>query len=263
MGDTVIAKPAAKRLKVDQAMPIRLLVRQRRPAVQSALPLTGNPVLLRRLASFYLALFFVLTAIFYVNAYQDGDATGQALLSCSVGGIACLLQRFREKNADEAAAAERMTSKPVARRSLLSVEQLLRHINEARNASKEEGQIGLALIAANVSEESRLDPRVLAFMREYLFRRAQSRVYEIDGRTLAIFERDADIAARLASLSSNLQAEFRSLRQEAPAFEHHRLTVGVAIATDSRATGEQLLVKAKSATSLAEELKRETFMRQV
>ncbi|HLF75932.1 MAG TPA: hypothetical protein VJB57_00435 [Dehalococcoidia bacterium] len=232
--------------------------------MQPALPLTGNPVLLGRLASLYLGLFWALTALFYVSAFQAGYDTRLAMLSYTVAAIACVLLRFKEKHAaDDLDSARLPWANPGTQRRVLAADQLVKQMKQARSHSSAASQMGLALISANVTEPERLDARVLAFVREYLFREAHSRVFEVDAKTLAIFERDLDIAARLASLSSSLQSEFRSLRLTTPALERHRLTVGVAIATDSKATAEQLLAKARSATKLADELKRDTFMRQV
>ena len=231
--------------------------------MQPALPLTGNPLLLGRLAGLYLYLFWGLLAFFYISAYQAGYDQRLALLSCTVAAIACLLLRLENKGTSAATPSKNKAvwQKP-AMRTVLDLEQMLREADRLRAAPQDRGQVGLTLISAQVSESARLDARVLSFVREYLFREAHSRVFEIDDVTLAILEIDPDISARLSGLVSELQSEFRTLRQASPALEGHRLIVGVVVANDSKWSSSELLAKARSATKLAETLKRDTFFRQ-
>jgi hypothetical protein len=232
--------------------------------MQPALPLTGNPLLLGRLAGLYLYLFWGLLAFFYVSAFQAGYDQHLALLSCTVAAIACVLLRLEQKGtgATTTPKAKSVWQKP-GMRTVLALDQMLQEADRLRGAPQEQGQVGLTLISAQVPESERLDPRVLSFVREYLFRQAHSRVFQIDGATLAILEVEPDLSLRLSSLASDLQSEFKTLRRTSPTLEDHRLIVGVAIANDSNWSSAELLAKARSATKLAETLKRDTFFRQV
>jgi hypothetical protein len=232
--------------------------------MQSALPLTGNPLLLGKLAGLYLYLFWGLTALFYVSVFQAGYDKHLALLSCTVAAIACVLLRLEKKgNSTTTVLGAKSVGQKPGMRTVLGLGHMLQEADRLRAASQAQGQVGLTLIRAQVTEPVRLDPRVLSFVREYLFRQAHSRVFQIDEATLAILECEPDLAARLAGLASDLHSEFRTLRQTSPALEDHRLTVGVAIADDSKWSSAELLAKATSATKLAQTLKRDTFFRQL
>jgi hypothetical protein len=226
-------------------------------------PLTGNPIVLQRLASLYLIVFWALTAAFYISLVHAGYDPKLALLSCSSAGIACLLLRWKRKadSALKTLVADGAWHLSETGRALKAETQLILHLNDLLlDQYKPFGELGLTLVTVNGPEGSPASSGVTDLVRKTLFRETDARIFEWDGRSFTFAERRPNVAQKLNQLADTLESELQSLHAHAPQLGVYSLTVGMTVASDPACTPTDLLVNARASRRYAEARGRGRFV---
>jgi hypothetical protein len=219
-----------------------------------ACPLTGNPVVLQRLANLYLFVFWAITALFCVSLVQAGYDSRLALLACTSAGLACALLRMKQ-HADTALAslvkdeAWHMTE---TGRTLVTEAQLLIHLHDLFEDESDAGEIGLTLVTLRGEKGEGADHAVSDLVRKTLFHETDSRIFEMDSRTFAFVERRPNVSQRLESLAAKLEFEMQVLREHSPKHADNGITVGMTVASTPECSTTDLLVNARASRKFAE-----------
>jgi hypothetical protein len=227
-------------------------------AINPSSPLTGNPIVLQRLATFYIGVFWIVAGMFYLSLIQASTDISLGMLCFATAGIACLLLIMKRK-ADAALStvvAEEDWQATDAGRALLAEAKLLIHLHDLFNGQDEATQVGLTL----VSLRGPADANASDLVRRALFRETESRIFEMDSRTFAFAERRPDAAQILESLADKLEAEMARLAVYAPGLEECGVTVGTTIASSPECTTTDLLVNARASRKFAEAHGRDRFV---
>ncbi len=227
----------------------------------SALPSKTQRQRFERLGDLYLVAFWVAAASFYVSVARDGFQTQLALLAFTSAAFACLLRRIAGRLAAPVSirSSGRGAALPIEGDLLARIDELLR---EERHSP---GQVGVMLVSLfGFGEDSVQTPPSDAtqLIIGELYRAADSRIFQIDERTLAIAEHRQDAVRHFDALSTELQAELRAARSQAR-IRSVRVTVGAAVTERPKASAGELLKNARAAVRLAEAQGRDTFFRHV
>jgi hypothetical protein len=231
--------------------------------MQLALPQIDSRDAYHRLATLYTIVFGAAAASFYLSLLQNGSDVSLALFAAVAAGLHYGLLRLAGASpmvAEPALQARRYTpSSVLADTDLMTRIDQLRH--EARGSHEE---VGLMLITLASGEHSLNSPsvEVMKLVRGELFRAADSRIFQVDERTLAVAECQRDVVMHFDKISLELQRQLRaahpSLSASAP-----RATIGVAVATNGRSSTVEMMDGARAAIRLAEANHRDTFFRRV
>ncbi len=216
--------------------------------MQLVLPQIDPREAYHRLATLYTIVFAAAAASFYLTLLQGSSDLNLALFASVAAGLHYGLLRLAGATAVEAT--------PQARRftpsSVLSRADLMTRLDQLRHESRRShDEIGLMLITLDDSGSGGEAPsiEIVKLVRGELFRAADSRIFQVDERTLAVAEAQPDVVLHFDKIALELQRQLRAtqprLAESAP-----RATVGVAFASGGRGSAGELMDGARAATWL-------------
>jgi hypothetical protein len=219
----------------------------------------------QRLATLYTLVFGAAAISFYFTLLQSGSDFNIALFAAVAAGLHYGLLRLAGTTAyEEAPPANIQTRRFTPARMLADTDLMLRLDQLRHEARSSHDEVGLMLIA--LDDKGTLDGTpaadVVKLVRGELFRAADSRIFQVDERTLAIAEAQNDVVLHFDKISLELQ---RQLRAAQPRFAESapRATIGVSVASSARSSASELMDGARAAIRLAEANHRDTFFRRV
>lgn len=229
--------------------------------MQLALPQLDSRTAYQRLATLYTIVFAVTAASFYVSLLDSGYDVSLALFAAVAAGLHYALLHIAgvvQTQAPDLAVKRYKPTTVLADSDLMTrVEQL---IHETR-ASNEE--LGLMLITlANGRQDEAPPSHLVKLVRGELFRGADSRIFQVDERTLAVAECQLDVVLHFDKIALSVHRELLASQTNVTG-QPLRATVGVAVASGGRCSATQLLDNARTAIRLAEANERDTFFRRV
>jgi hypothetical protein len=223
-------------------------------AMNTALPLTGSPLTLHRLANVYLLSFWILFASFAISAIQAGYDPALAIMACSFAGIACMLLRM-ERRTEGATTAASPPNVVLAKtimpsdKYVLAVGQLTMQIDELlREARDKQEHVGLLLLRTQ-GEAKNVE---IGSLFKQLVDTIGSSVLVIDSQTIAMPDSRKEVGPHLYRLAMALQSRYRAQRTSHRAQATTRLILGIAVARHPETSAADLIVEAKSAIRQAE-----------
>jgi hypothetical protein len=233
----------------------------------AALRLSDDTAFLSRLTKLYLAGFWLLTAAFYWSLVSSGYEPSLAILTSATGALLFTFMRIARRTGSPALTTARTPAKFMFPTAVLSEKELMVQLALLMHASPRiAGGIGVMLVqieGEDMDPGKGLPPNVLNLVRGELYRDADSRIYQVDNRTLAIAERRREVALHFDEIAMSLQRELRDRRASRPEFANVRLITGVAVVDGLRAPPEDVLSNARTALRLAETHGRDTFFRHI
>jgi hypothetical protein len=232
--------------------------------VQLALPQVDPRDAYHRLATLYTLVFAAAAVSFYLTLLRDGSDFNLALFAAVAAGLHYGLLRLAGAPPADVVPAGVQTRRYTPTTVLAGSDLIVRLDqlrSEARSAHEE---VGLMMIALS-SDEGRggaPSPEAVKLVRGELFRAADSRIFQVDDRTLAVAEAQEDVVLHFDKIAVELQRQLRAVQ---PRFAEAapRATVGVSITSGDRSNARELLDGARAAIRLAEANHRDTFFRRV
>ncbi|HLF78193.1 MAG TPA: hypothetical protein VJB57_11965 [Dehalococcoidia bacterium] len=226
-----------------------------------ACPLTGNPIVLQRLARFYLVVFWAIAGLFYLSVVQAEYNPALAMLSFTSAGLACLLLSMKQRA--EVAVSSLLTDdawhQTETGRTLVAEAQLLLHLHDLfHDAADATGEVGLTLVTLRGPVAT--DSHATEVVRNTLFRETDSRIFEMDGNTFAFAERRPNVSVQLEALAAKLESEMQALRGMSPKHADYGITVGMTVASTPGCSTTDLLVNARASRKFAEARGRDRFI---
>jgi hypothetical protein len=103
---------------------------------------------------------------------------------------------------------------------------------------------------------------MVKLVRGELFRAADSRIFQLDDRTLAVTEAQLDVVLHFDKIALELQRQLRSAQPRLAA-SAPRATIGVSVSSSGRSSTADMMDGARAAIRLAEANHRDTFFRRV
>jgi hypothetical protein len=231
--------------------------------MQLVLPQLDQRDTYHRLATVYTFVFAIAAASFYVSLISEGVNVNAALFASVAAGLHYSLLRLSGAFVTQSPDLEVRRYKPttvLADTDLLNrVQQLIHDTRGSRD------ELGLMLI--NLSNGAKSDdappPSVVKLVRGELFRAADSRIFQVDERTLAIAENQIDVVLHFDKIALDLHRQLIAA-QGIHADTATTATIGVAVATSGSAcTAPELVEQARTAIRLARANERDTFFRRV
>ncbi len=132
---------------------------------------------------------------------------------------------------------------------------------ESRSSHDEIGLMLITLVEPT-AEDGTPSAEMVKLVRGELFRAADSRIFQVDDRTLAVVEAQSDVVLHFDKISLELQRQLRAAQPRLAA-SAPRATIGVAVASGGRSSANELMDGARSAIRLADSNHRDTFFRRV
>jgi hypothetical protein len=231
--------------------------------MQLALPQLDQRDTYHRLATLYTIVFGAAAASFYLTLFQSGSDVSLALFAAVAAGLHYGLLRLAgsaAKTYDEPLLQGRRytPSSVLAHTDLIArLDQLRQEVRGSRD------EVGLMLITLEDEDgRSAPSPEMVKLVRGELFRAADSRIFQVDERTLAVAEAQSDVVLHFDKIALELQRQLRAAKPHSAA-SAPRATVGIAVASTGRSSTSELMEGARSAVRLAESNHRDTFFRRV
>jgi hypothetical protein len=231
--------------------------------MQLALPQLDQRDTYRRLATLYTFVFAAAAASFYISLLSSGLDVNAGLFAAISAALHYSLLRLSGAIATQSPDLEVRRYKPatmLADTDLLNrIEQLIRDTRGSRD------ELGLMLInlsgSRNGSEAP--SPHVVKLVRGELFRAADSRIFQVDERTLAIVENQLDVVLHFDKIALDLHRQLIAA-QGAGTEQATTATIGVAVAASgSDCTPPEMIDHARTAIRLAQANQRDTFFRRI
>jgi len=217
------------------------------------------------LATLYTVVFAVAAGSFYVTFLQSGSDSEVALIACLAAALHYGLLRLARSSPVETPQAN-LQVRRYTPTTVLADSDLMARLDQLRNESRSShDEIGLMLITLTTGDGRDGPPSLdmVKLVRGELFRAADSRIFQVDDRTLAVAEAQTDVVLHFDKIALELQRQLRAAKPRLAATAPHA-TVGVAVASSGRAsTAGDLMDGARSAIRLAEANHRDTFFRRV
>jgi hypothetical protein len=231
--------------------------------MQLALPRLDQRDTYHRLATVYTFVFAAAAASFYLSLLSNGVDMTPALFASIAAGLHYSLLRLSAAFVAQAPELEVKRYKPA---SILADTDLINRIDqlshEVRGTRDELGLMLINLTSASKGDETP-PPAVIKLVRGELFRAADSRIFQVDERTLAIVETQIDVVLHFDKIALDLHRQLLS-SPEGSLESATRATIGVAVATTgSDCTPPELIEQARTAIRLAQANERDTFFRRV
>ena len=232
--------------------------------MQLALPQIDQKETYHKLATLYAFAFAATALSFYISLLQTGYDASLALFAAVAAALHYALLRlsaaFPEGAPVQQAAASYRPAMLLGDTDLVNrIEQLKQ---EARGSRYEVG-VMLITLSAGVNDFAPPSPSVLKVVRGELFRAADSRIFQVDDRTLAIAECQDDVVLRFEKISTELHRLLDASQPSTHAEERTRATVGVAVAGGGPNQPSELIDNARTAIRLARVNDRDTFFRRI
>jgi hypothetical protein len=231
--------------------------------MQLDLPQIDQSGTYQRLATLYTIVFGAAAASFYLALMQSGSNTSLALFAAVAAGLHYGLLRLAGSSV--VAEAPELKVKRFTPTSILTHGDLITRIDQLRQeARSSHDELGLMLITLSNSQPKNPapSPEVMKLVRGELFRAADSRIFQVDERTLAVVECQDDVVLHFDKIALDLQRQL-SASQSRMSESAPRATIGVAVATNGRSTAVEMMDNARSAVRLAENNDRDTYFRRV
>jgi hypothetical protein len=230
--------------------------------MQLALPQLDQRDTYHRLATLYTFVFACVAVSFYLSLLEKGVDINMALFASIAAGLHYGLLRLSGAFVTQSPELEVRRYKPT---TVLADTDLLNRIGELiRDTRGSRDELGLMLI--NLSSGKNGDeppPAVVKLVRGELFRAADSRIFQVDGSTLAIVENQIDVVLHFDKIALDLHRQLIA-SQAGSSDSATNATVGVAVATSgSDSTPQELIEQARTAIRLAHANHRDTFFRRV
>jgi hypothetical protein len=230
--------------------------------MQLVLPQIDQRGTYQRLATLYTIVFGAAAASFYLTLMQSGSNTSLALFAAVAAGLHYGLLRLAGSSV---VAAPQLKVQRFTPASILTHGDLISRIDQLRQeARSSHDELGLMLITLSNSQtrDPAPSPEVMKLVRGELFRAADSRIFQVDERTLAVVECQDDVVLHFDKIALDLHRQL-SASQVRMAESAPRATIGVAVATNGRSTAVEMMDNARSAIRLAENNDRDTYFRRV
>lgn len=230
--------------------------------MQLALPRLDPRDTYHRLATLYTVVFASTAAAFYLSLLDSGVDVSLALFAAVAAGLHYALLHIAgavQTQAPDLAVKRYKPTTVLADSDLIArIEQLNREAHGSRD------ELGLMLITLSSGKhgDEAPPPHVVKLVRGELFRGADSRIFQVDERTLAIAEAQSDVVLHFDKISIDLHRQLRAAPQGSTDAAT-RATVGVAVASGGRCSPAELMESARTAIRLAQANERETFFRRV
>jgi hypothetical protein len=217
----------------------------------------------QRLATVYTFVFAAAAASFYLSLLSSGLDIKPALFASLAAGLHYSLLRLSAAFVTPAPELEVKRYKPT---TILADSDLVNRIDQlSREVKGTRDELGLMLINLASGSKGRETPQpaVVKLVRGELFRAADSRIFQVDERTLAIVETQLDVVLHFDKIALDLHRQL--LNSPSGSLENGtRATIGVAVATSgSDCTAPELIEQARTAIRLANANERDTFFRRV
>ncbi|HEU0075445.1 MAG TPA: hypothetical protein VFS30_15690 [Dehalococcoidia bacterium] len=217
-----------------------------------------------RLATLYTVVFGAAAASFYLTLLQSGSDFNLALFAAVAAGLHYGLLRLAGATTFEAAPLD-LKMRRFTPATVLAGTDLMTRLEQLRHETRSShDEVGLMLISLATSESRDGAPSVemVKLVRGELFRAADSRIFQVDERTMAVAEAQGDVVLHFDKISVELQRQLRAAQPRLAA-SAPRATIGVAVATGGRSSAEELMDGARAAIRLAESNHRDTYFRRV
>ena len=231
--------------------------------MQLVLPQLDQRNTYHRLATVYTFVFAAAAVSFYLSLLSSGIDVNAALFASVAAGLHYSLLRLSGAFVTQAPDLEVRRYKPT---TLLADTDLLNRIDQLiRDTRGSRDELGLMLINLSSSRhgEETPPPNVVKLVRGELFRAADSRIFQVDERTLAIVENQIDVVLHFDKIALDLHRQLIAA-QGAGSENATNATIGVAVATSgSGCTPPELVEQARTAIRLARANQRDTFFRRV
>jgi len=230
--------------------------------MQLALPQLDQRDTYHRLATLYTFVFACAAVSFYLRLLDNGADINIALFASIAAGLHYGLLRLSGAFVTQSPDLEVRRYKPT---TLLADTDLLYRIGELiRDTRGSRDELGLMLINLSSGKNGDEPPAaVVKLVRGELFRAADSRIFQVDERTLAIVENQIDVVLHFDKIALDLHRQLIA-SQVGSSDSATNATVGVAVATSgSDCTPPELIEQARTAIRLAHANHRDTFFRRV
>ena len=231
--------------------------------MQLALPQLNQRDTYQRLATVYTFVFAAAAAWFYLSLLSNGVDMKPALFASIAAALHYSLLRLSASFVAQAPDLEVKRYKPTA---ILADTDLINRIGQlSREVRGTRDELGLMLINLTSGSKSKETPPqpVIKLVRGELFRAADSRIFQVDERTLAIVETQLDVVLHFDKIALDLHRQLLS-SPEGSLESATRATIGVAVASSgSDCTPPELIEQARTAIRLAQANERDTFFRRV
>lgn len=232
--------------------------------MQLVLPQIDQRDTYHRLATLYTLVFGAAAASFYLTLVQSGSDFNLALFAAVAAGLHYGLLRLAGSTTYEFAPVG-LKVRRFTPATVLAGSDLMTRLEQLRHESRSShDEVGLMLISLATSESRDGAPSVemVKLVRGELFRAADSRIFQVDERTMAVAEAQSDVVLHFDKISVELQRQLRAA-QPRLATSAPRATIGVAVATGGRSSADELMDGARTAIRLAESNHRDTYFRRV
>ena len=225
------------------------------------LPQLDQRTTYHRLATLYTFVFAVAAASFYLSLLDSGVNIHAALFA----SIAAALHYSLLRLSTAFVAQPDATVKRYKPATLLADTDLLNRIGQLMHETRgTRDELGLMLINLSTGRNGGApEPQVVKLVRGELFRAADSRIFQVDERTLAIVETQIDVVLHFDKIALALHRQLFAA-QSGASDNATSATVGVAVANAAAdCTAPELVEHAKTAIRLARANERETFFRRI
>ncbi|HWC29026.1 MAG TPA: hypothetical protein VG845_02985 [Dehalococcoidia bacterium] len=231
--------------------------------MQIALPHIDQRQTYHRFATLYTGVFACAAASFYISLIRSGVELDEALFASVAAGLHFALLRLSGAFVQDTPELEVKRYKPT---TILADTDLMNRIGELIKETRgSRDELGLMLInlsnGRNANETP--SPSVVKLVRGELFRAADSRIFQVDERTLAIVENQIDVVLHFDKIALDLHRQLLT-SQAGSSDAAMTATVGVAVATaGTSCTPPEMIEQARTAIRLAMANDRDTFFRRL
>ena len=232
--------------------------------MQLALPRIDQRDAYHRLATLYTLVFGAAAASFYLTLLQSGSDVSLALFAAVAAGLHYGLLRLAGAVPAEAATPALQVRRYTPSTVLADTDLVVRleQLRQESRSSHDEFGLMLITLANGDSSKAAPAPEMVKLVRGELFRAADSRIFQVDERTLAVAEAQKDVVIHFDKIALELQRQLRAAQPHA-ADSAPRATIGVAVASSGRSSAAEMMDGARAAIRLAELNHRDTFFRRV
>jgi len=233
--------------------------------MQLVLPHIDQRDAYHRLATLYTIVFGAAAASFYLTLLESGSDFSLALFASVAAALHYGLLRLAGACAPSEAAMPAIQARRFTPSTVLADSDLINRLDQLRQETRSShDEVGLMMIALTGGDSSSgpPSPEMVKLVRGELFRAADSRIFQVDERTLAVAEAQGDVVLHFDKISLELQRQLRAAQPRLAA-SAPRATIGVAVASNGRSSTAEMMDGARAAIRLAEANHRDTFFRRV
>jgi len=232
--------------------------------MQLALPQFDQRDAYHRLATLYTLVFAAAAVSFYQTLLVSGSDMSLALFAAAAAGLHYALLRLAGASSAELATPDLRIRRFTPATVLADTDLIVRLDQLRQEARGSHDEVGLMLITLTSGDSSSGSPsaEMVKLVRGELFRAADSRIFQLDDRTLAVTEAQLDVVLHFDKIALELQRQLRSAQPRLAA-SAPRATIGVSVSSSGRSSTAEMMDGARAAIRLAEANHRDTFFRRV